>query len=88
MAQLIVAVGLTILAVVFSMSNTHHVELGWVVGEPIRIRLIFLLGIAFVAGSVTTVLYQLIGRVMHQTQLRSRQRAAAIMRAKTREGAR
>lgn len=82
MAQLIVAVGLTMAVVVFAMSNTHHVALGWVVGEPIQIRLIFLLGIAFVAGSVSTLFYQLVGRVMQQGRMRRRQQMAAMRAAR------
>ena len=82
MAQLIVAVGLTVCVVIFSMSNTHHVDLGWVVGEPIRIRLIFLLVLSFVGGGLSTVFYQLVGRVLQQAQLRQRQRFAMARSAR------
>jgi uncharacterized integral membrane protein len=77
MLQLIVAVGLTVSLVLFSMANTHHVELMWVVGEPIKIRMIFLITIAFVTGSVTTILYQLMERVVRRARERERRRWVA-----------
>ena len=58
MIRSVLAVALTITAVAFSLSNTHHVPLSFVLGEAVQIRMIFLLLSAFIAGVVTTLLYQ------------------------------
>ncbi len=50
MAQILIAIFLTIVLVVFAMSNSHHVYLGYGFGEPIEIRLIFLLAVTFFSG--------------------------------------
>lgn len=63
MLQLVVAVLLTILAVMFAMANTHHVELNFVLGEPVEVRLIFLLAVTYAAGGATAYLYGLFNRV-------------------------
>ena len=72
MLQLIVAVVLTVAVVLFGMANSHHVELSYVWGEPIRIRMIFLLAIAFLAGAVTSYLYQMANRVSRRSRRVSR----------------
>ena len=76
MLQLIVAVVLTVVVVLFAMANSHHVELSYVMGEPIRIRMIFLLAVAFLAGAVSTYLYQIANRVSR----RSRRASPEIVR--------
>lgn len=73
MLQLIVAVVVTVAVVLFGMANSHHVELSYVWGEPVRIRMIFLLAIAFLAGSVTTYLYQMANRVSRRSRRVSRE---------------
>lgn len=73
MLQLIVAVVLTVAVVLFGMANSHHVELSYVMGEPIRIRMIFLLAIAFLTGAVTTYLYQMATRVSRRSRRVSRE---------------
>lgn len=70
MLQLFVAVVLTILAVMFAMANTHHVELNFVLGEPVEIRLIFLLVATYFAGGSTAYLYLLFSRVTRGFQRR------------------
>ena len=72
MVQLILAVVSTVAFVVFCMANTHHVELSYVFGEPLKIRLIFLLTIAFLCGSLGTVFYQLTARVIRRASDRER----------------
>ena len=73
MIQLVLAIVMTIGVVVFSMANNHHVELNYMFGEPLRIRLIFLLGIAYITGVVSTLLYQLTRRVMIRARERERE---------------
>lgn len=50
---LILVVGLVL--VMFAWSNTHHVEVGLVLGRPVHVRLIFLLLTTFLAGHFTAV---------------------------------
>jgi len=68
-AQLIASVITTIALVVFSMDNTHHVQMNAVVGEPVTIRLIFLLAIACATGAVATLFLQLIARISYRAKL-------------------
>jgi uncharacterized integral membrane protein len=63
MLQLIVAAVVTILVVLFAMANNQHVELNYIVGEPLRIRLIFLLACVFAAGMVTSYFYQMVSQM-------------------------
>jgi uncharacterized integral membrane protein len=68
MVQLIVAMLMTISVVAFAMANSHHVEMGAVLGEPIRIRLFFLMSIFYVAGALTAFFYQLLARVSRRSR--------------------
>jgi uncharacterized integral membrane protein len=72
MLQLLIAVVATIAIILFAMANNHHVELSYVIGEPIRIRMIFLLACVFVAGWATAYFYQLVSQM---TRRRRRVRA-------------
>lgn len=63
MAQLIIAILMTIVVVVFSISNSHHVELSFVVGKPVEVRLVFLLMSTFFIGMVAPIFYQLFQRL-------------------------
>lgn len=50
MLRLGLAVILTIVVMLFAMANTHHVDLSFVFGAPVKVRLIFLLGSMFFTG--------------------------------------
>lgn len=63
MFQLALALLVTVVIVVFSIANSHHVQLSFVVGAPIEVRLVFLLMCAFFMGMVTPIFYQLIQRL-------------------------
>jgi uncharacterized integral membrane protein len=63
MLQLLIAVIVTIAVVLFAMANSHDVELSYIVGEPIRIRMIFLLGCVFLAGWVTAYFYNVLAQM-------------------------
>ena len=70
MGRLMLAIVAMVVFVAFSLSNTHHVELSFVLGKPVHIRLIFLLAIAFVAGTVSTLFYQMLLENSRRAQLR------------------
>jgi uncharacterized integral membrane protein len=72
MLQLVLAIIATITAVLFAMANSHDVELSYIVGEPIRIRMVVLLAGVFVAGWVGATFYQMVAQV---TRRRRRVRA-------------
>lgn len=87
MARLIVLMSLTIVAVVFAMSNTQDVQLSLVFGEPVEIRLIVLLVIAYAGGVVSSFFYQTItqlNRRAERRRLRASARQTAL--AKTEDG--
>jgi uncharacterized integral membrane protein len=71
MVRLILAVILTILVVLFAMSNTHPVMLSFVVGPPVKVRLIFLLMSAFLVG----MLFSGFAAMLHQLRMRRLARA-------------
>jgi uncharacterized integral membrane protein len=70
MAQILIAIGLTIVLVVFSMSNSHHVHLSYGLGEPIQIRLIFLLAVTFFSGVTFAWFWQLFSKVKEKRATR------------------
>jgi uncharacterized integral membrane protein len=49
----VLAIFATVALVVFVMVNTHHVTLSFVVGGPVRVRMIFLLLTTFFLGMGT-----------------------------------
>ncbi len=65
MVKLVLAVLLTIVIVVFSISNSHHVDLSFALGDPIQVRLIFLLLSALILGMAIPVFYRLIRHLDH-----------------------
>lgn len=68
MGRLIVAILCTVAVVAFSMTNTHHVELSLVFGEAVKIRLISLLAVTFIAGGLTVYFYQAVTRVTRRVE--------------------
>lgn len=85
MARLIILMSLTVILVVFAMSNTQDVELSLVFGEPVEIRLIVLLAVAYASGVVTSFFYHTITQLNRQTQ-RRRLRARQVALAKREDG--
>lgn len=79
MIQLFIAILVTIIVVMFGMANTHHVELNFVLGDPVEIRLVFLLAATYVAGGATAYLYVLFSRVARGIR-RRRERMLLIRR--------
>ena len=62
MFQLALAILITVVIVVFSVANSHHVQLSFIVGAPAEVRLVFLLMCSFFMGIVVPIFYQLIQR--------------------------
>jgi uncharacterized integral membrane protein len=75
MAQILIAILLTIVLVVFAMSNSHHVYLAYGFGEPIQIRLIFLLAVTFFSGVTFAWFWSMFSKVKTKRMAR---RSAAI----------
>jgi uncharacterized integral membrane protein len=83
MGRIALAFLATVLFVSFALSNTHHVELSFVVGRPVEIRLIFLLAISFGSGVIASLFYQLwldANRRAHQRKARLQLRRAEFGR--------
>ncbi len=72
MLRLLLAMVATVTVVVFVMVNSHHVALSVVVGPPVKIRLIFLLMLTFILGSLVTAF----GGMFVRLRVRRRVRAA------------
>lgn len=70
MVRLVVAVALTVAFVSFAMGNTHHVTLSFVVGKPVRVRMIFLLLSTFLIG----VTFSMFVALVKKARLRRRAR--------------
>lgn len=80
MGRLILLVAVTVIVVVFAMSNTQDVQLSLVFGQPVQIRLIVLLVATYASGIVTSFFYHTITHVNRRAQqrrLRARQTALA-----------
>jgi uncharacterized integral membrane protein len=63
MARLIFAVSVTVAIVTFAMMNTHQVTLSFIFGQPVKVRLIFLLMSTFMMGMIFLGLFMMIWRV-------------------------
>lgn len=59
MAKVLLIVLLAAMAGTFAMDNMHHVGLGLIVGEPVYVRLFFLLLTSYLAGCFSAMLIQL-----------------------------
>lgn len=70
MPRILFAFLATALFVAFSIANTQHVELSFVFGSPVEIRLIFLLLIAFGSGVAASTFR----RMLHEARERSQTR--------------
>jgi uncharacterized integral membrane protein len=71
MLRLLLAVVVTVAVVVFVMMNMHHVTLSFVVGPPVKIRLIFLLLSTYVVGIVTAAFVTMIWKLRMDKRRRS-----------------
>lgn len=76
MTRLVLTILATILVVAFAMVNTQHVELSFVFGAPVQVRLVFLLASSFVAGMVCVVFLQLLGTVRARARAKRERRDA------------
>ena len=59
MAKLIAAVLVTVALVALAMANAHQTQLNYLVGEPITIRVVVLIGICYLAGALSVILARL-----------------------------
>lgn len=59
MLRLLCAILIAVIVTIFAMDNMHHVELGLFVGQPVHVRLFFLLLISFLVGCSATILMNL-----------------------------
>jgi len=84
MTRLVFAILGTAAVVAFAMTNTHHVELSFIFGSPVHVRMIFLLLTAFAAGMVSTFFIVQVNSVRRS---RSRRRAARVEAVDETEGA-
>ena len=62
MVRLFIAVTFTVAVVSFATVNTHQVTLSFVVGSPVKVRLIFLLLSSFLVGMVSCGFWVLLRR--------------------------
>jgi len=70
MFRLVSAVIITVLLVAFTMANTQHIELSFVFGKPVEIRLIFLLASTFVLGAATNALWMMARQIKKRKETR------------------
>lgn len=73
MIQLIITVLMTIAVVIFSITNSHHVELSFVIGAPVKIRLIFLLLSTFITGMTVPIYFHMVERLKNNKKLKMEQ---------------
>ena len=76
MLRLVVTILATIVIVAFAMANTHRVELSFVIGAPVEVRLVFLLATSFVVGLATAMFVQLVGSVRARARARRENKEA------------
>ena len=64
MIRLLLAIVAAILAGLFAADNMHRVQIGFVVGPKIHVRLFFVIMTAFLGGCVVAMIVQLYFRVL------------------------
>ncbi len=50
MAKILITIAITGVLVLFGMQNSDHVPVSLIVGSPVKVRLVFLLGVAAASG--------------------------------------
>ena len=58
MKRLVSIMLLTVIVTLFAAANSHHVELSFIFGAPVRMRMVFLLAGVFTAGVISTISFQ------------------------------
>lgn len=71
MLRLLIAIAATVAVVLFVMVNTHHVALSFIFGQPVQVRLIFLLMLTFMLGSVLTIFISMYTKARLRRRLRA-----------------
>ncbi len=56
MYRVLLTLAAGVLILLFSINNTHHVEMSLIIGAPVHVRLIFLLLTVFLMGHFSAVL--------------------------------
>ena len=72
MIRLIIVFVAVLLIVIFSISNVHPVQLRLFAGEPVNVRLIFLLLLSFLIGVASTAYFFVMMR-FHDKKKKARQ---------------
>jgi uncharacterized integral membrane protein len=67
--QLALAILITIVVVVLSIANSHHVHLSFVIGAPVEVRLVFLLMCTFFMGMAAPIFSRLIHRLRSEKKM-------------------
>jgi len=75
MKSLVVIVLATVIAVLFVFANSHHVEVSLIFGAPVRLRMIFLLMGVYVAGALSTIIFQQWQRAKRRRDFEKAQKA-------------
>ena len=70
MVQLVLAILITVVIVVFSVVNSHHVQLSFVIGAPVEVRLVFLLMCTFFVGMAVPTFHRLVRRLKRDKELK------------------
>jgi uncharacterized integral membrane protein len=76
MSKFITVALITLVVVIFAMSNMHIVSISFFVGPPVEVRLIFLLMCSFAMGVLLTLFYLMLKKIMinrRRIQQRSQQ---------------
>ena len=67
----------TLVAMLFAVANSHHVEISFIFGAPVRMRMIFVLAGVFVSGVLSTVIFQGYQAAKRQREAAERKRKPA-----------
>ena len=68
----------TIVAVLFSLANSHHVNVSLIFGAPVRIRMIFVIAGAYFMGIISTIIFEQWQRVKRKRDFEAARQAAPV----------
>lgn len=77
MRRLVIVMLGTIVAVLFSLANSHHVNVSLIFGAPVRIRMIFVIAGAYCLGIISTIIFEQWQRVRRKRDFEEARQAAS-----------
>ena len=78
MQRLVIVVLGTIVAALFTLANSHHAEVSFIFGAPVRIRMIFVMAGVYSMGIISALIFQHWQRVKRKRDFEEARKVASV----------